>query len=143
MSKNILIPIDPQNPELINKALKLAISQAREKQAVLHVLTVLPGFNNPIVASYFPKDAMEQALSTTGEKLSSYLEDNVPTDVQTQLHVQTGNPYKQVLNLAEKLDVGMIVIPSRKRGRADQVLLGSVTAKVVEQASCSVLVVRS
>ncbi|OMH33594.1 universal stress protein [Motiliproteus sp. MSK22-1] len=143
MSKNILLPVDPQEPELVNKALNMAVTQAREQNATLHVLTVLPGFNNPMVASYFPEDAMKQALKTASEKLSSYLEENAPSDIQVQLHAQSGNPYKQILKLAEKLKAELIVIPSRKRNRVDQVLLGSVTAKVVERASCSVLVVRA
>ena len=62
MSKNILLPVDPQEPELVSKALSMAVTQAREQNATLHVLTVLPGFNNPMVASYFPEDAMKQAL---------------------------------------------------------------------------------
>ena len=142
MTSDILIPIDAQEPELADKALKMAVTQARELQGILHVLTVVPGFNMPMVASYFPKDAMEQALKAVELKLKAYINDRVPTGVKTELHVKNGNPYKRIIKLADELKVGMIVIASRKHSRVDEALIGSVASKVVERASCSVLVIR-
>ncbi|MCW8884652.1 MAG: universal stress protein [Motiliproteus sp.] len=143
MAKTVLLPIDPQEQNLIDAAMKQAITQAQERQAELHILTVVPGYNNPMVASYFPQNAMEQALDAVDEKLTEYIEKQVPKDILTQLHVKSGNPAKEIIKMAKKLNAEMIVIPSNKHGRIDQALIGSVASKVVERASCSVLVVRN
>ncbi|MEH6470323.1 MAG: universal stress protein [Halopseudomonas sp.] len=142
MSSDVLIPIDAQEPELSNQALQMAVAQALYHQGDLHILTVVPGFNMPMVASYFPDDAMEHALNAVDSKLRGFIKDHVPDAIHTHLHVKSGNPYKQIIRLAKKLETAMIVIPSLKHGRVDKVLLGSVASKVVERANCSVLVVR-
>ncbi|MEH6627992.1 MAG: universal stress protein [Motiliproteus sp.] len=142
MPKSVLIPIDPQEQNLVDKAMKQAITQARDLGADLHILTVVPGYNMPMVASYFPPEAMKQALDAVDQTLTDYINKAVPQDLNSQLHVKSGNPYKEILKMAKELDVEMIVIPSRKHGRIDQALIGSVASKVVERAGCSVLVVR-
>ncbi len=142
MPKSVLIPIDPQEKKLVDKAMSLAIIQAKDLGAELHILTVVPGYNNPMVASYFPQGAMEQALEAVDESLTDYIAKTVPQELNSKLHVKNGNPYKEILKMAKQLDAEMIVIPSRKHGRIDQALIGSVASKVVERASCSVLVVR-
>lgn len=142
MSADVLIPVDAQNPVESDKAIKQAVRLAQEQQGMLHVLTVVTGFNMPIVASYFPDDAMEHALHDVEKSLQDYIEQHTPDDCPTQLHVKSGNPYKEIIKLAHKLDISMIVIPSHKHSRLNKVLLGSVASKVVERATCSVLVVR-
>lgn len=142
MSKDILIPIDAQKPELADKALKIAIAQARESGGELHVMTVVPGFNMPMVAAYFPADAMENALKAVEKKLHSYMDSHIPNDLPKCLHVKNGNPYKQIIKMAKQINASMIVIPSRKHSSVDEALIGSVAGKVVERASCSVLVIR-
>jgi nucleotide-binding universal stress UspA family protein len=143
MTKTVLLPIDPQEQNLVDAAMKQAILQAKERQAELHILTVVPGYNNPMVASYFPQNAMEKALDAVDEKLTNYIEQQVPAEITSKLHVKHGNPAKEILKLGKQLNADLIVIPSNKHGRIDQALIGSVASKVVERASCSVLVVRN
>ena len=142
MSRDVLIPIDAQDPALALPALKMAITQTLERQSHLHIMTVVPGFNMPMVASYFPADAMEQALNAVEKKLKAFIDANVPAEAKPILHVKNGNPYKQIIKMAKRIDAGMIVIPSRKHSRVDEALIGSVASKVVERASCSVMVIR-
>ncbi|MCK5350010.1 MAG: universal stress protein [Desulfobacula sp.] len=53
-----------------------------------------------------------------------------------------GQPYKELINYAEKKEVDMIVVGVRGHSLLEQFLVGSTTDRVISQASCSVLVVR-
>ena len=60
----------------------------------------------------------------------------------TQAHARVGLPAAEILRLAEKLDVGLIVMGSRGLGGIRRALMGSVSDSVVRHAHCPVLVVR-
>ena len=57
-------------------------------------------------------------------------------------HLRLGRPAEEVINLADELRVGMVVIGSRGLGALRRAVLGSVSESVVRYASCPVLVVR-
>lgn len=57
-------------------------------------------------------------------------------------HLREGPPPDGILDLADELDVGLILVGSRGRGRVGRLLLGSVSEGVVHHARRPVLVVR-
>ena len=59
-----------------------------------------------------------------------------------QAHPRLGRPYAEIVQLAEELDAGMVVVGSRGEGGVRRALLGSVADSVVRHAHCPVLVVR-
>ena len=142
MFKHILIPVDLQETEYAARAMSIALAQAREDRARLHVMTVVPGFGMPMVASFFPKGAMEKAMATVEAKLHEYVARNVPDDVDAACTVCQGHPAETITEEAKRLDVDLIVIPSHTRSKLDKRFIGSCAQRVVELAKCSVLVVR-
>lgn len=56
-------------------------------------------------------------------------------------HVWSGSPSAQIIRAAEEMDAGLIVLASRSSA-ADTVLVGSVAHRVINHATCPVLVVR-
>src|SRR5215213_795035 len=52
-------------------------------------------------------------------------------------------PDRAIVELSEKLGVGLVVVGSRGLGRLRRTLMGSVSDSVVRHAHCPVLVVRS
>jgi nucleotide-binding universal stress UspA family protein len=57
-------------------------------------------------------------------------------------HLLMGRPDAEILELAEELDAGLIVVGSRGIGSLRRALMGSVSDSVVRHAHCPVLVVR-
>ena len=55
---------------------------------------------------------------------------------------QFGKPADEIMNVAAKHQADLIVMGAQGLGAIDRFLLGSVSTRVVEQANCSVLVVR-
>lgn len=59
-----------------------------------------------------------------------------------QTHLRTGKPDKEIVELAEEIGAGLIVVGSRGLSRMSRVLLGSVSESVVHHAHCPMLIVR-
>jgi nucleotide-binding universal stress UspA family protein len=141
MFKKILMPIDLQETHLAAKAVKIAIDEARKHAAEVYVMTVMPGFGMPLVASFFPEKAAKKALKEIGVELKRYVAANFPNDIQTHLIITEGSPAERILEQAKKLQSDLIIIPSHTQSLA-QVFLGSCAAKVVEHAHSSVMVIK-
>lgn len=141
MFKKILLPIDLQETHLAVKAVKIAIDEARKHSAEICVMTVMPGFGMPVVASFFPDNAMKKALKEIGAELKRYIAANFPKDIGTHPIIAEGNPAERILAQAKTLGADLIVIPSHAQSLS-QVFLGSCAAKVVEHATCSVMVIK-
>jgi nucleotide-binding universal stress UspA family protein len=58
-------------------------------------------------------------------------------------HLREELPAEEIIALAEELEVSLIVVGSRDRGRIRRALAGSVSGWVVRHAHCPVLVVHS
>ncbi len=141
MFKKILLPIDLQETHLAVKAVKIAIDEARKHSAEIFVMTVMPGFGMPVVASFFPDNAMKKALKEIGAELKRYIAANIPKDITTHPIITEGNPAERILAQAKTLGADLIIIPSHAQSLS-QVFLGSCAARVVEHATCSVMVIK-
>src|SRR5918998_3025590 len=59
-----------------------------------------------------------------------------------EAHLRLGRADEEIVDLAHSLDVGLIVMGSRGRGRIRRALMGSVSDSVVRHAPCPVTIVR-
>jgi len=60
----------------------------------------------------------------------------------TQAHLRMGKADVQIVDLAEELGAGLVVVGSRGLGGIKRALMGSVSDSVMRHAHCPVLVVR-
>ena len=60
----------------------------------------------------------------------------------TQAHLRMGKAAAEIVDLAEELGAGLVVVGSRGLGSITRALMGSVSDSVVRHAHCPVLVVR-
>lgn len=142
MFNRILLPVDMQDRVTAQEALREAVNCMSGPDAELHVVSVMPGLNMPMVAAYFPEDTIEKAFKALAQELSALIHETIPEISNCQEHICEGNAAKQIIKLAEKLDTDLILMPSHNYSRVENILIGSVTAKVVERAHCSVLLLR-
>ena len=141
MYENILFSVDLEHTAEAEKALKIAIDEARRSKAKLTVMTVAPGFGMPIVASFFDEQTVANALKEVARHLRQYVDDNIPNDINTNAIVVEGNPAELILKQARTDDVDLIVIASHN-SQVENLLLGSCAAKVVRHSQCNVTVVK-
>lgn len=139
--KSILLPIDLFHPTGWERPLQHAVSLARQHDASLHVLTVIPDFGMPLVGAFFPKNFSRDALSETEEMLAGFVRDNIPGEITVTRHVKHGTIYKEILASADAVGAGMIVMASHRPEMQDY-LLGPNAARVVRHAKTSVVVIR-
>ena len=59
-----------------------------------------------------------------------------------EAHLRQGKADEEVVELAERMGIGLIVMGSRGRGRIRRALMGSVSESVVRHAHCPVTIVR-
>ena len=123
-------------------ALNYALSFAQEYQSELHLLHVLPPFtvNEPELAWY---PIMDEGPY---HQASRRLQRSVPAQTHLWCTVKTaiteGQPYREILNYAEKHKIDLICLGAHGAGFGMRTLFGSNVDRVLRQAPCPVLVTR-
>lgn len=141
MYNKILVALDLQDTpgsEATLQSLNEYITPGME----VELLSVLPGIQMPLVASYLPENIMEEALDSMRAELTQLAATNLPKGLEVSIWVTAGKTPKRIVARAKEIDADLILIRAVKHGRMEKMMMGSVTAKVVESAGCSVLVTR-
>jgi nucleotide-binding universal stress UspA family protein len=120
-----------------------AVSIAARDGAALHIVTA------------FPDPAMIRERITSGATAASVnlsqVADSVlnraaamaeEKGVTAETHSSEGDPAAAILDLAAKVNADLIVVGSRGLSGVQRFLMGSVSAKVSEHATCNVMIVR-
>jgi nucleotide-binding universal stress UspA family protein len=133
----IVVPVDFSERAYSAVGVALDIADVPVQVHVLHVLHE-PQSEHPdaIWVTIDHAKRREQALSELHERLNNAGYYNVKETVEF------GDPGHRVVELAERLGTGLIVMPSRGRRGISRLLLGSVAERVVRLAHCPVLILR-
>ena len=123
-------------------ALNYALSFAQEYQAELHLLHVLPPFTlNESEISWYPL-----GREGTYHKAAHRLQKAIPPEAylwcDIKHAVSEGQPYREILNYAEKNKIDLICLGAHGAGFGMRALFGSNVDRVLRQAPCPVLVTR-
>jgi universal stress protein A len=144
--KRILCPTDFSEPALV--ALKRAEELARHFSAellIVHAVPELPGphaYADPPVATTFDVPLYQQELANYAEKMLKELVSHlVSPEVRTRDMVTTGDAAPEILRIAAKEHVDLIVIASHGEKGWRRLVFGSVAEKVVRHAPCPVLTI--
>lgn len=125
-----------------DKALQRAIAMAAATKGSITVLTVVPDLCMMEISDDDCKK-MYEIMTTESEKRLSALKDDVAKKgVSLETVVKFGNATDAIITTAGERQVEMIVVGSHGRHGSKKFLLGSVSSKVVDHASCDVLVVK-
>jgi nucleotide-binding universal stress UspA family protein len=125
-------------------ALSYGLSLAREYQAEVHMLHVLPA------RSIKPASPEVAFLASGGEigfrEAASRLQSAVPQETRVccdvKQAVREGHPYREVLTYADEQDIDLICMGASGTGFGMRALFGSNADRVLRQAPCPVLIAR-
>jgi nucleotide-binding universal stress UspA family protein len=123
-------------------ALNYALMFAQEYQSELHLLHVLPRFtlSEPEIA--WSPLCDEGPYHKAARRLQKAIPPETHLWCQVKHAVSEGQPYREILNHAEKNEIDLICIGAHGAGFGMRALFGSNVDRVLRQAPCPVLVTR-
>lgn len=141
MYKRILVPVDMSNPEAGARSCPVANDMAKASGAEVNVMSVLPGYNLPLIASYFPEDAQSEMKAKILADMKVIADKYF--DAAPELTVKTGKRAREILALADEWQADLIVFGCRpKDAIGGELMLGSCGTAIAERAKCNVFIAR-
>ncbi|AZH26107.1 universal stress protein [Haloplanus aerogenes] len=135
----ILVPTD--GSEGVDRTLEHALEMARNHDATIHALYVVDR-RFELAADEDREDLIEQLTERGEEAVASIADAAGDAGVDVVTSVREGIPYKTILGYAEEADIDVITMGTHGRTGRDRLAhLGSVTDRVVENATVPVFVV--
>ena len=140
--KSILVPIDGFEPSI--RALAFASQIARATGAKIDVLYVFEDWHEVLASlSVNSGKDLDDAVQRVSEKR---LDDSIARaelgEIDIERHHRVGHPAAEVVAFAEERRPDLIVMGSRGRPTLEQLLVGSVSLKVLHRTKFPVTVVR-
>jgi nucleotide-binding universal stress UspA family protein len=141
----IVLAVDG-SPQSTDAAHCLACFAPPEELTLTHAIT-LPDLDHPMVTPEVRGQVLaeiEQKLRSEGEEILKRIRSLVPPDFPSvqQVH-QIGVPAHVILETAHSTGADLIIVGARGLGPVKELVLGSVSHRVVLHAPCSVLVMKS
>jgi nucleotide-binding universal stress UspA family protein len=122
-----------------------AADLAQKTNSELHLITV--GLDYPLYELPEHPAGFEDVLRENRREAKEILEQQAKRIEESggtvkETHLREGRADEEIVEVAEEIDAGLIVIGSRGHGRLRRALLGSVSDAVVRHAHCPVTIVR-
>ncbi|MHC5933684.1 universal stress protein [Nostoc sp.] len=139
MLMNILVALD--GSEIAERVIETLDDFALSKDAKVILCHVFP---TPESEMELPADRPQPESPTFSyfhieKQLQSYQE---KLSVTSELEMVTGDPAEEIIRLANIYKTDLIIIGSRGLIGMKRIVQGSVSSQVVEEANCSVLVIK-
>ena len=95
MFTKILVPVDIDYPETAALVYEKAVAIAKLSSADILLVTVMPGFSMPIVASLVPEDVRKEATARVKTALAQFVSDHCAENVTYSL--RTGKNWEEII----------------------------------------------
>jgi len=141
--ESILVPIDfsPQSDRAADVAVELAKEMGAEIH-LLHVYGVPVGVAGPgIYDTALPVTVMADLRDSAAKALEERVARLAAAGVKVSGLVREGIPAQSIIEVAEEVGAGLIVMGTRGLSGLKHVLLGSVAERTIRHTSCPVLTV--
>ena len=139
MLKTIVVALDGlELAERVIRTLQELIVPEPSKVILCHVFPP-PDVEREVPADRPHPESAELSYLQIEKQLRSYQEQ---LSVSTEVELVTGDPAEEIIRLANIYQADLIVIGSRGLTGMKRIAQGSVSSQVVEDAPCSVLVVK-
>jgi len=137
--KKILIAHDGSKPS--EKALKKAFEIAEKFGSSVTVISVVPELYLTELME-MDRTRILTTLTEEAKKTMDKIRKNTVGLKSLRTIIKQGNPAEEILETAKKMKADLIVTGSHGRHGAQRFLLGSVSSKIVDNATCAVLVIK-
>ena len=118
------------------------IDLAESTNSELHVVTVAPGYPSYDVRNPSVVDQLREQAEDILNEQAAKIEQEGGTVAEKHLRIAERYRAQQIVQVAEDIAAGLIIMGSRGLGGVRRALMGSVSDSVVQHAHCPVLVVR-
>lgn len=135
----ILAPTDLS--ELSCLGVRYALELAREQSAQIIVLNVVP-VGEDWFSTHKEVGPVRDLMTNERAALDKFMQEKFADLIgagQIDRKIEFGTPHSNIVELAEREGVDLIVMSTHGRTGLDHMLMGSVTEKVVARASCPVM----
>jgi len=138
--RKILCPIDFEQHSIA--ALEIACELAEERDATVHLLHVarIPKEDMDVPLPFGRHPRWERAAMA---KLEQIAHERLEGRVRYQLHVVSGTPDDEVVRMVHELAAELVVMATHGRQGLRHFVLGSVAERVMREADCPVLTMRT
>ena len=140
--QHFLVPLDfsPYSTQALDYAMALAHT-LHARLTLLHVMQSL-AIGSGDMDMALPYAFMQELDVELTRRLESYLARVTAAGLNGEMALSYGSPYHEIVETAKARQVDLIIMGTHGRTGLRHVLLGSVAEKVVQLASCPVLVMR-
>ena len=140
MFKKILVPIDVDYPEPAAAVYRKAAELASLSQAQIRLVSIMPGFGMPIVASFVTDEVRQEAFDRFQASVEKFIEKNCSQPVSYR--IRTGKNWQEIIKAADNWGADLIVVYHNHRHDLNEAFSGSCSQRVQDHANCSVLRLR-
>ncbi len=138
--KRILVTHDGSKAS--DKALKKAVEIAGKFESSITVLSVIPELYLTELSDIDRQRITQLLTEETQNALEKIRASLSGKSMDVKIILRQGDPAEKILETARKMKVDLIVTGSHGRHGAKKFLLGSISSRIVDYASCPVLVVK-
>ena len=141
MFKKILVPVDIDYPEAAKAVYRETAKIAGCFGAEMKLLSVMPGFGMPIVASYISEKVRKEVSTRFKASVEKFIRENYGESLP--FTVRTGKNWEEIIKAAEEWRADLIVVYHNRRHEVNEVFSRSCSQRVADNANCSVLRLRN
>lgn len=147
LRKKILVAIDgsPESDKAAEEAVRFAAGITSQFRSKVFGMLVLPNSPNSSYSDFIPSRPITETekWDKLKERIFLVIEKNAKeADVPVETIIAYGDPADELVSFAEREEIDVIVIGSTGKGFLKRKVLGSVSHKVIQNARCSVYIVR-
>ncbi|MCG8683790.1 MAG: universal stress protein [Desulfobacterales bacterium] len=144
MFNKILVPVDIDYPRTAKAVFQNALELASLSGAEIRIVSVMPDFSMPIVASFVTEDIKKEAREEFKKNLDAFVEKNCTGGGPRVSHrILVGKHYEEILKVADKWEADLIVVYHNHRRNINESFSNNCARKLVKHANCSVLRLRN
>ena len=126
-------------------ALPYAIDVATKYKAQLTLVHVIEPIVTPVDfawGTYNYPDIEKQVNTYAEDSLKKIVDENIPADLQSEVVILYGKPWREVVTYAKENEMDLIVIATHGLSGLSHAIYGSTAEKVIRKSPCPVLTIR-